>query len=259
MLGRWPDTSSRDTTPEEGHMITGDDGVRLDGQSVGRGFTDDTWVIIPVFNEHQVVGEVISDIRRIFPNVVCVDDGSRDNSAEICRAAGAEVVRHPVNLGQGGALETGFEFVRRFTDARFAVTFDADGQHDPHDALAMLEHARVMNLAFVFGSRFLDDRTKVSTPKKLVLRLAAFFTRLSTGLRLTDAHNGLRVIRRDALESFSLTQTGMAHASEIVSVLARTKLPGGEFPVHIRYTDYSKAKGQSLLNSVNILVDLFVR
>ena len=65
---------------------------------------------MPVYNEAQVVGEVLENLRRTFPHVVCVDDGSRDDSARICREAGAVVVQHPINLGQGAALQTGFEY-----------------------------------------------------------------------------------------------------------------------------------------------------
>jgi len=92
-----------------------------------------------------------------------------------------------------------------------------------------------------------------------VLKLAVWVTNRTTGLRLTDAHNGLRVIRRDAAARLDLRQDRMAHATEIVAQLGRTGLPWAEHPVHLLYTDYSRAKGQSLLNSVNILVDLIFR
>lgn len=218
-----------------------------------------TWLVIPLYNEAAVIYDVITEARQTFPHIVCVDDGSRDDSAALARAAGAVVVQHPINLGQGAALQTGFDYITRFTDADYVITFDADGQHNPADALAMVARAREADLAIIYGSRFLDKRTKPGAAKRLVLKTAAFVTRLSTGLRLTDAHNGLRCIRRDALTAIRIRQDGMAHASEIVSQLADTKLPWEEAPVHIRYTDYSRAKGQSLLNSVNILVDLLLR
>lgn len=220
---------------------------------------NDAWLVVPVYNEGPVLSEVLFEARAVFPNIVCVDDGSRDDSAAQARAAGAVVISHPVNLGQGAALQTGFDYVLARTDAAFVVTFDADGQHDPADAAAAVELARSADLAFVFGSRFLDGRSRPGLAKRTVLAVATLGTRLSTGLKLTDAHNGLRVIRRDALAGLRLRQAGMAHASEIVAALAKTGLPWAEQPVHIRYTDYSRAKGQSLLNSVNILVDLILR
>lgn len=220
---------------------------------------DNVWLVVPLYNEAEVIGDVIREAHRTFPRIVCVDDGSRDNSANVARDAGAMVVAHPINLGQGAALQTGFEYVLQKTNARYVVTFDADGQHDPADALAMVRRAEEENLAIVYGSRFLDNRTKPGVLKRIVLKTAVLVTRLTVGLHLTDAHNGLRLIRRDALAHVKIRQDGMAHASEIVAQLARTQLPWAEAPVHIRYTDYSRAKGQSLLNSVNILVDLLLR
>ena len=220
---------------------------------------DDSWLVVPLYNEATVIGQVIDDAKGTFANIVCVDDGSSDGSATIARKHGARVIEHPFNLGQGAALQTGMEFVRRQTNARYNVTFDGDGQHSVADAAAMVDRARADDLAIIFGSRFLDDATQVGWSKKLVLKTAAAVTKPQTGLDLTDAHNGLRLLRRDALQQVVLRQDGMAHASEIVSQLACTGLPWAEMPVHIAYTDYSKAKGQSLLNSVNILVDLVMR
>lgn len=220
---------------------------------------DDTWVIIPVYNEDQVIGQVVKDLLPTFPHVVCIDDGSRDKSAAVAAAAGATVIRHPVNLGQGAGLQTGIEYVRGFTRAKYLLTFDADGQHRVEDGLAMVEQAEKENLAIVFGSRFLSSQTQVGWSKRLVLKTAARVTARRTGLQLTDAHNGLRVLRRDAFEQVNLLQNRMAHASEIVAQLARTGLSWAEHSVHIRYTDYSKAKGQSLLNSINILTELLIK
>jgi len=216
----------------------------------------DAWLVIPLYNEAAVIGEVVTGARKRFPNVVCVDDGSADASAAAAERAGAVVVRHPFNLGQGAALQTGMRYVLEQTDAEYIVTFDADGQHQVDDAEAMVSLARTDDLAIVFGSRFLDERTRPGWAKRLVLRTAVWVTNQSTGLRLTDAHNGLRVIRRDAAARLDLRQNRMAHATEIVLNLGRTRLPWAEYPVHVLYTDYSRGKGQSLLNSVNILVDL---
>ena len=217
---------------------------------------DDTWLVVPLYNEAQVVREVIEDARRTFPHIVVVDDGSRDDSAAQAEAAGAVVVRHPINLGQGAALQTGIRYVLERTDARYLITFDADGQHSVADAVAMVAAARKENLAIVLGSRFLKGPSPVGWLKRLVLATAAVVASRTTGMHLTDAHNGLRLLRRDAAEHLNLRQNRMAHASEIIRQLGATGLPWREFPVHIAYTEYSKAKGQSLLNSVNILVDL---
>lgn len=217
------------------------------------------WVVIPLFNEAEVIGGVIHALSAQFAHIVCVDDGSSDGSAEIARSAGATLVQHPINLGQGAALQTGMSFALGHPDCEYIVTFDADGQHRVEDAVAMVELARTEDLAVVFGSRFLDDRTDPGILKRIVLKTAVWVTNRTTSLKLTDAHNGLRVIRRDAAEQIELKQDRMAHATEIVLELGRTGLPWREHPVELLYTDYSKGKGQSILNSVNILVDLIVR
>lgn len=221
-------------------------------------FTD-TWLVVPLYNEGTVIREVLTEARKTFPHIICIDDGSKDNSAQLAHEAGAVVLRHPINLGQGAALQTGFEYFSQHTDGRYVVTFDADGQHRVIDAVAMRERAERDDLSIIFGSRFLEGKAETGKLKYFVLKTAAFVTRLQTGLKLTDAHNGLRLLRRDAVNAIHLRQNRMAHASEIVDQLAASKLPWAEMPVHIHYTEYSRSKGQSLLNSINILVELIMR
>ena len=225
---------------------------------------DDVWLVIPLYNEGSVIADVVTDARRTFANVVCVDDGSRDDSAVQAERAGAVLIRHPVNLGQGAALQTGFDYAKTDPRMRYVVTYDADGQHQISDVVAMVRHARENDLQVVFGSRFLDDRTSASALKKLVLKMAVIFTNATTHTKLTDAHNGLRVLRRDVLEQLEITQNRMAHATEIVNEIGAMRIDGhavtyAEMPVHILYTDYSASKGQSLWNAVNILVELIWR
>lgn len=243
---RTMDTSTPSHPPE--HL----DALRVDSR-----LSTLTWLVMPLYNEGAVVGDVIRSARETFPNIVAVDDGSTDDSAAIASAAGATVVSHPINLGQGAALQTGITWVLTHTDAKYMVTFDSDGQHRTSDALAMIQYAEKHNLAFVLGSRFLDGNHQAGKIKHLVLATAAKVTYLTKHMKLTDSHNGLRVLRRDAAEQLNLTQHRMAHASQIISQLAASKLPWAEYPVTIDYTDYSRAKGQSLLNGVNILTELF--
>ena len=167
----------------------------------------DAWVVIPAYNEAPVIGGVVTGVRAAFPHVLVVDDASSDDTAAIARSAGAYTATHPLNLGQGAALQTGVP-------------------------------------------------SQVGSLKRAMLRLGAAAARARTGMTLTDTHNGLRVIRADALSHVHLTHARMAHASQIVSQLAASGLRGAEHPVTISYTDYSRAKGQPLLNSVNIVVDL---
>ena len=219
----------------------------------------DVCVIIPVYNEAGVIADVVREVREVFPNVVCVDDGSHDTSASEAADAGALVVRHLVNLGQGAALQTGLEFaLARWPEVDYVVTFDADGQHRIEDAAAMVSEARRGEVDVVLGSRFLSDTQRIPPVRRVVLRGAVAFTRMTTGLALTDAHNGLRVLTRSAASTIKLRLNGMAHASEILEVIAKQRLRWTEVPIQIVYNDYSQSKGQSSINAVNIVFELFV-
>ena len=213
-------------------------------------------MVVPVFREEAVVGSVVRELRSSFPHVVCVDDGSPDRSAALAADAGARVVRHPVNLGQGAALQTGIEFALLDPGCRHLVTFDADGQHRVGDAVRMVELLRTGAYDVVLGSRFLGDATGLTPGRRLLLRTAAAVTRLTAGIPVTDAHNGLRAMTRGFAEDLEITMAGMAHASEITAAVGRLGARWTEVPVTIDYTDYSRAKGQRSINSVNIAFEL---
>lgn len=99
-------------------------------------------ILIPVYNEHQVLGGVLRDVLSTFANVVCVDDGSADNFSDVIRTTNAVLVSHPMNLGQGAALQTGIEAALKVTDVNYIDTFDSDRQHSVRDAEAMDERLR---------------------------------------------------------------------------------------------------------------------
>lgn len=219
----------------------------------------ESWLIVPLYNEAKVIKGVMEEARKTFPNIVCVNDGSNDDSAEQARLAGVDVVQHPINLGQGAALRTGLDYALLQPNAKYFVTFDSDGQHRVVDAQKMIVRLATEPVDVVIGSRFLDDRTNAGFLKRLVLKAAVLFQRITTGMQLTDAHNGLRALNRTAARLIRINQNRMAHASEIVSEIAEHKLRYVEEPVFIVYTDYSLSKGQSLWNSVNILSDLMFR
>ncbi|HZL01508.1 MAG TPA: glycosyltransferase family 2 protein [Cellulomonas sp.] len=220
---------------------------------------DDAWLVVPLYNEGEVIHEVIDDALPTFSHIVCVDDGSTDDSASQAAEAGAVVVSHPINLGQGAAIQTGIAYALQQPGAKYIVTFDSDGQHRVEDATAMVDILRVEPVDVVFGSRFLDGRTQPGLLKKIVLKTAIAFSNATSGVRLTDTHNGLRAFSRAGASALSIKQNRMAHASEIVEQVGKAGLRYAEHPVHILYTDYSRKKGQSLLNSVNILTELLYR
>ncbi|MGW5050751.1 glycosyltransferase family 2 protein [Actinokineospora sp. NPDC004072] len=221
----------------------------------------DVWLVIPVYNEGLVIADVVRHAMATFPNVVCVDDGSADDSAAKIRTTGAHLVRHPVNLGQGAAIQTGVEYARAQPGAALFVTFDADGQHQVDDVVRMLERLRAEDVDIIVGTRFGGgaDTSHIPWIKRLVLRTVVLLSPRTRRLGLTDAHNGLRVFNQTVAQQLNIRLNGMGHASEIVEMIDRHKWRVAEEPVTILYTEYSMSKGQSLINGVNILFDSALR
>jgi len=216
----------------------------------------DVYVIIPVYNEAPVINAVVNNVSKTFNQVICVDDGSPDDTLAEINKSKAKIVRHPVNLGQGAALQTGLEYALGDANAKYFVTFDADGQHQIKDVVHMLDVLKKEKLDIVLGSRFLGKAENISTLKKIVLKVAVKFTNKTSGLKLTDAHNGIRVFNRKVAVKLNINHPDMAHASEIIEKIASNEFRYKEVPVTITYTEYSKSKGQSLFNAINIGLDI---
>jgi len=217
------------------------------------------WIVIPAYNEGKILRDVLRELLDYNQSyhIVVVDDGSSDDTAAKVIDFPVHLLSHPTNLGQGAALATGIEYALN-EKAEVLVTFDADGQMCPKDITALVDEVLNGGVDVALGSRFLSA-PPVGMPrtKRITLKLAAAFTRLTTGLKVTDTHNGIRAFRAECLRKFRFTQNRMAHSSEILSEIAHNKLSYREVPVSIRYTPYSKNKGQSIFNSINILFELF--
>jgi glycosyltransferase involved in cell wall biosynthesis len=216
------------------------------------------WVVVTAYNESSVIADVVMGIRAAGYSVVLIDDASNDDTGERAFASGARVLRHPINLGQGAALQTGISYALR-NEAQFIVTFDGDGQHRPQDIPFLIQALIKHRAEFALGSRFLGTALDLPPLRRMVLRLAVLFTRLTTGLRVTDAHNGLRAMTRRGASAIRLRHNRMAHASEILDQIARSGLDYVEVPVTVVYTAYSLQKGQRISNAVSILIDLLTR
>jgi glycosyltransferase involved in cell wall biosynthesis len=213
--------------------------------------------VVPAYNEAQAIGAVIADLLAADVGVVVVDDGSADETAEQARVAGARVLRHAINRGQGAALQTGITAALQ-TDAEIIVTFDADGQFSAGDISALVAPIVAGTADVTLGSRFLGEAIAMPTARRLLVRLVVAVTRLYTGLRITDAHNGLRAFSAAAAARINLRQDRMAHASEILEQIAQQRLRYVEVPVAVHYSAYSLAKGQKMSGSFHIVWDLFV-
>jgi hypothetical protein len=153
-------------------------------------------------------------------------------------------------------LQTGIEYALQDPSAEIFVTYDADGQHRLKDVAKMIKTLKDRKVDIVLGSRFMGEKvSNLKTSKKLLLKAAVLFTNKTTGLQLTDAHNGLRVFNRKFAENLRLTSSDMTHASEIIDRIREYDFKYIEEPVKIKYTEYSLSKGQSAINAINIAFD----
>lgn len=218
----------------------------------------DVWVVIAAYNEARAIALVLAGLAGLPYRVLVVDDGSTDGTADVAGRAGVAVLRHPINLGQGAALQTGIDYAL-LRGASYVVTFDADGQHRPEDIAGLLAALAANDADFALGSRFRGGAIDLPALRRLMLRAATWFTRATTGLALTDAHNGLRAMTRRGAARLRLRQNRMAHASEILHQIAASGLRYVEAPVTIQYSRYSLAKGQRASEFVVILLDLFAQ
>jgi polyprenyl-phospho-N-acetylgalactosaminyl synthase len=216
------------------------------------------WVVCPAYNEASTIVQVVTGLRQGGYHAVVVDDGSTDQTHQLASAVASAVVSHPINLGQGAALKTGIDFALQ-QGADVVVTFDTDGQHRPSDIPRLLDALTRNRVDFALGSRFLNPPRSMPRLRRMLLWAATLFTVATTGLRLTDTHNGLRAFTRRGALSLRLRQNRMAHASELLAEIARSRLPYVEVPVTIDYTAYSMAKGQRTGDFVMILLDLLAR
>lgn len=211
-----------------------------------------TWIVVPVHNEARVIADTLRPLVATFPNVVAVDDGSTDGTWEALDGVAPHRLRHLVNRGQGAALQTGTEFALRRGAARIGH-FDADGQHRVEDLVRLVDAVASGSCDIALGDRFSGDLAQVPRGRRWLLRGAVLFHRLASGIALNDVHNGLRAFSRRAAERLEITADRMAHASELVDLIARSGLPVRELPVTIRYSDYSRAKGQRWTGGFRIL------
>lgn len=212
------------------------------------------FIIIPAYNEGKNITGVINSLTLAYPlaKIVVVDDGSSDDTAEMAQKAGATVLRHLINRGQGAALATGTEYALS-NGSDIIVHFDADGQFEARDVATLVEPIKNGRVEVVLGSRFLNRANYIPFSKKyLILPLARAVNFLFTGLWLSDAHNGLRALSRRAAKNVKIEQDRMAHNSEIIAQLKKNNLSFVEVPVMVKYHRY----GQGFLGGLKIIKDL---
>jgi len=216
-------------------------------------------IVIPLYNEESVIDHVLSELTGMFPqySIIVVDDNSTDTSYQHVLNHSVYLLKHIINLGQGAALQTGIEYAREL-NCKIVITFDSDGQHDPKYIEPFIAPLQNNEADIILGSRFLGTTENMPLQKKYLLKASRVFTWMTTGILLTDSHNGFRAIHIGRFPNFEIIQNRMAHASEIINIIKELKMRYQEKACTIRYTEYTLKKGQSMWNSINIVLDYFL-
>ena len=205
------------------------------------------------YNEAKTIKDVVEELLYFYPHVVVVDDGSYDKTSAEISCSKATLLRHVINVGQGAALQTGITYSLR-VGAKIIVTFDADGQHCANDIAKLVQPIIEGQVDIALGSRFLGQAEDIPISRIVLLKCGILFTRLVSGVALTDVHNGLRAFSRRFAEKLNIHINRMAHASEIIDQIKQNFFYA-EVPVRLRYTEYSRNKGQNALGAFKIIAD----
>jgi glycosyltransferase involved in cell wall biosynthesis len=219
-----------------------------------------TVAVIAAYNEESRIAGSVLDARPYVDAVVVVDDGGRDKTGEKAYEAGAHVLRHIMNRGQGAALQTGTTYALQKLGADIIVHFDADGQMKGSEIPMMMEPILKGEADVVLGSRFLGkEALNMPFMRRIMIRLGVLFTITLSGIKVTDTHNGFRALSKYAAQEVRITLDRMAHASEILDLIKAKRLRYVERPVTIFYSADTLAKGQSTLKAVGTAKDILVK
>jgi len=220
-------------------------------------------IVIPAFNESSVIGDVISDVIKTFQSsphqieVVIVNDGSKDDTAQVASRHGATVINHILNSGAGGATATGLSYAQQ-NNFDIACTMDADGQHASKDVLKGVNQLIRRRADLLIGSRLINNQG-MSKVKIIGNKGLSFITYLLFGINSTDSQSGLRIFSRKALEQLRWKTSGYEFCSEMLWRANQLHLAIDEYPIQAIYTEYSKSKGQNNWNAINIVKSLLKR
>jgi len=211
--------------------------------------------VIPAYNEEINISTAVKSVQPFVNEVVVVDDGSRDHSADLAQTAGATVLRHIINRGQGAALRTGTQYALN-SGADIIIHFDADNQFEASEIPDLLQPLLQHEAEVVLGSRFLEKKSRLPWNKEyLIMPLARLINRLFFGIKLSDPQSGFRALSRSSAEKINIENDGMAHCSEILYQLFRNRQKIKEVPITVIYHRY----GQNFSGGLKIIGDLIIQ
>lgn len=210
--------------------------------------------VIPAWNEEQNIGEVLEKLGAFVDEIVVVDDCSHDQTGLVAKKYGATVLRHPINRGQGAALQTGNSYALK-NGADIIVHFDADNQFSAEEIPAVITPLIAEEADIVFGSRFLGKKANLPFFKKnVIMPLAKIINRFVFKIKLSDPQNGFRAMTRASAEKITITNRGFAHNNEIQIKAFALHLRIKEVPITVTYHRF----GQKFSGGIRILKDLLI-
>jgi glycosyltransferase involved in cell wall biosynthesis len=191
-------------------------------------------VAIPCFNTQNHIAEVVSKTKKYVDEVVVVDDGSTDKTAEIAIKAGAKVLKHKKNKGYGGAMSSCFE-TGRSLNTDILVIIDGDGQHNPDDIPRLLSPIILGQADLVIGSRFVDKKQKIPGYRKFGIGVITLLWNFGSKTKVSDTQSGFRAYNKKMFQDTLISENGMGSSIEILEILRKKNPKISEVPITCKY------------------------
>ncbi len=192
-------------------------------------------VILPAYNESGRIGQMVTKVLEYCKDVIVVDDGSKDQTANDAKSAGASVIIHEVNQGKGAALETGFR-VAAERGFEFIITMDADGQHDPSDMAGMIAEYEKTQKPVIIGNR-MDNPVNMPLVRRMTNRFMSWLLSRKMGQWVPDTQSGYRLYKCDVIKFLKSDSNRFAAESEVLLNLAEAGIQMGSAPIKVIYRD----------------------
>jgi glycosyltransferase involved in cell wall biosynthesis len=219
------------------------------------------YAVLPAFNEELVIGSVVLRTKQYVDQVIVVDDGSSDRTAEVAKLAGAEVIRLDFNTGKAYALLLGLRHARE-RGCTVAVMLDADGQHDPSEIQRLAGLVSIGKADLVIGSRFLYKNRGIPPYRQFGQKTLDLFTNIGSKARVTDSQSGFRALSCQALDNLDFRSDGYNVESDMIAHFSALGLPIAEVPITVKYDVPNKHKKHPLTHGLGVLsrlIDLITR
>ncbi len=214
---------------------------------------EQVFVVMPAKDEGSRIAGVINATKDLgFDNIVVVNDGSSDNTAQVANNLGAHVINHPINLGAGAATQSGIDYALR-KGADVIVTIDADQQHYPDDIAHILDRLVEKNADIVIGSRFLNKENKIPFIRIVYNKIGNLLTFIFTGMVVTDSQSGMKAFRADFAKHSRLNCNGYEFCMEIIKYVHKNDARLEEVPIKVSYHADVMQKGQNFLSGVRMV------